>query len=151
MPSVALLYRFKLRGGILASRMRGCFYQEKLHIGSSGKTLSFKAASELAKMWGKFMKKLFLTIFTLFALSGAAFAAVNINTAPQAELESLQGIGPAKAKAIVDHRKKNGPFKSADDLQNVNGIGPATIKRLRKDITVGSTATVKKDSKAASK
>ena len=97
------------------------------------------------------MKKLFLIIVTLFALTSAAFAAVNINTATQAELESLQGIGPAKAKAIVDHRKKNGPFKSADDLQNVNGIGPATMKRLRKDITVGSTIPVKKENKAASK
>jgi competence protein ComEA len=97
------------------------------------------------------VKKLFLIIVTLFALTGAAFAAVNINTATQAELESLQGIGPAKAKAIVDHRKKNGPFKSADDLQNVNGIGPGTMKRLRKDITVGSTAAVKKENKAAPK
>ena len=93
------------------------------------------------------MKKLFLIIITLFALTGTAFAAVNINTATQAELEALQGIGPAKAKAIVDHRKKNGPFKSADDLQNVNGIGPATMKRLRKDVTVGSTSAVKKDAK----
>lgn len=94
------------------------------------------------------MKKLFLIIVTLFALAGSASAAVNINTATQAELESLQGIGPAKAKAIVDHRKKNGPFKSADDLQNVNGIGPATMKRLRKDLTVGTASAVKKDAKA---
>jgi competence protein ComEA len=95
------------------------------------------------------MKKLLLIIVMLFALTGAAFAAVNINTATQAELESLQGIGPAKAKAIVDHRKKNGPFKSSDDLQNVNGIGPATMKRLRKDITVGSAAATKRENKAA--
>jgi competence protein ComEA len=93
------------------------------------------------------MKTLFLIIVTLFALAGTAVAAVNINTASQAELESLQGIGPAKAKAIVDHRKKNGAFKSADDLQNVNGIGPATMKRLRKDVTVGSTSAVKKDAR----
>jgi competence protein ComEA len=97
------------------------------------------------------MKKLLLIIVTLLALAGTAFAAVNINTATQAELESLQGIGPAKAKAIVDHRKKNGPFKSADDLQNVNGIGPTTMKRLRKDITVGSTAPAKKENRAGSK
>jgi competence protein ComEA len=97
------------------------------------------------------MKKLFLIIVTLFALTGAAFAAVNINSATQAELESLQGIGPAKAKAIVDHRKKNGPFRAADDLQNVNGIGPGTMKRLRKDITVGSAVPIKKENKAASK
>jgi len=93
------------------------------------------------------MKKLFLIIVTLFALTSAAFAAVNINTATQAELETLQGIGPAKAKAIVDHRRKNGPFKSADDLQNVSGIGPVTMKRLRKDVTVGTASAVKKEAK----
>ena len=98
-----------------------------------------------------FMKKFLLIAVMLFAFTGAVSAAVNINSATQAELESLQGIGPAKAKAIVDHRKKNGPFKSADDLQNVNGIGPATMKRLRKDITVGSIVPVKKENKAASK
>jgi competence protein ComEA len=97
------------------------------------------------------MKKLFLIIVTLFALTGAAFAAVNINTAAQAELETLQGIGPAKAKAIVDHRKKNGPFKSIDDLQNVNGIGPVTMKRLRKDVTIGTTSAVKNEAKASAK
>lgn len=97
------------------------------------------------------MKKMFLIIVALFALTATAFAAVNINTATQAQLETLQGIGPAKAKAIVDHRKKNGLFKSTDDLQNVSGIGPATIKRLRKDITVGSTAAVGKENKAGDK
>ncbi|MEO7559351.1 MAG: ComEA family DNA-binding protein [Nitrosospira sp.] len=97
------------------------------------------------------MKKLCLLIIMLFAFTGPACAAVNINTATQAELQTLQGIGPAKAKAIIDHRKKNGPFKSPGDLENVNGIGPATMKQLRKDITVGGTTTVKKESKAAAK
>lgn len=83
--------------------------------------------------------KLFLLIIVLFTFTGAACAAVNINTATQAELETLQGIGPAKAKAIVDHRKKNGPFKAPNDLEKVNGIGPGIMKRLRKDITVGGT------------
>jgi len=82
---------------------------------------------------------------------GSALAAVNINTATQAELETLQGIGPAKAKAVVDYRKKNGPFKSPDDLEKVSGIGPAIMKRVRKDITVGGASTAKKDSKSASK
>ncbi len=97
------------------------------------------------------MKKLFLIIVTLFALAGTALAAVNVNTATQAELETLQGIGPAKAKAIVDHRKKNGPFKSIDDLQNVSGIGPVTMKRLRKDVTIGTTSSVKNEAKAPAK
>jgi competence protein ComEA len=73
----------------------------------------------------------------LFAVMGGAYAAVNINTATQAELETLQGVGPAKAKAIIDYRKKKGPFKTPSDLEKVKGIGPATMKRLRPEITVG--------------
>lgn len=91
------------------------------------------------------MKKLFLIIVMLFAFTGGAYAAVNINSATQAELETLQGIGPAKAKAIIDHRKKSGLFRSPDDLEKVKGIGPTTMKRLRKDITVGGTTTVRKE------
>ena len=94
------------------------------------------------------MKKLFFLIVTLFALTGTVYAAVNINTANQAELETLQGIGPAKAKAIVDYRKKNGSFKSPGDLEKVNGIGPATMKQLRKDITVGGASAVKENKPA---
>lgn len=88
------------------------------------------------------MMKLFLLLITLFVFTGAAFAAVNINTATQAELETLKGVGPAKAKAIIEYRQKKGSFKSVDDLQNVSGIGPATVQKLRKDITVsGSSAS----------
>jgi competence protein ComEA len=88
----------------------------------------------------KNMTKLFLLLITLFVFTGTAFAVVNINNATQAELETLRGIGPAKAKAIIDYRKKKGSFKSVDDLQGVSGIGPATVQKLRKDITVGGSS-----------
>lgn len=81
---------------------------------------------------------------TLLSLSFAANAAVNINTATQAELQSLSGIGPVKAQAIIDYRKKNGAFKSVDDLEKVDGIGTATMTNLKKQVTVSgksSTAT----------
>lgn len=59
-----------------------------------------------------------------------AVPTVNINQAGEAELsEALQGVGPSKARAIITHREKNGPFKSAEELANVKGIGPATLKR----------------------
>lgn len=74
------------------------------------------------------MKKLSMVLAGWLLAMGLAFAQVNINTATKDELDGLKGIGPTKAQAIVDFRKKNGPFKSVDDLQNVPGIGPATLK-----------------------
>ena len=90
------------------------------------------------------MKKLLLLVGLLFALLGSAMAAVNINTATKDELDGLKGIGPAKAQAIFDYRTKNGPFKSVDDLKNVNGIGPKTLEDLRKDVAVSGASTAAK-------
>ncbi len=87
------------------------------------------------------MKKAILGFIVLLSLSLSAIAAVNINTATQAELESLDGIGPKKASAIIEYRKKNGGFKSVDDLKNVEGIGNATLDNLRKDISITGATT----------
>lgn len=69
-------------------------------------------------------------------LVGGAFAQVDLNTASQAELESLPGIGPAKALAILHYRRQQGPFKRIEALQRVPGIGPRTVERLRGDLVV---------------
>lgn len=61
---------------------------------------------------------------------------ININTATLAELDTLVGIGPAKAKAIIDYRNSKGGFKSIDELDNVSGIGKATIDKFRDQITI---------------
>jgi competence protein ComEA len=61
---------------------------------------------------------------------------VNVNTASAAELESLPGVGPATAAAIIDERTRNGPFASIDDLERVPGIGPAKLAALRGQVTL---------------
>ena len=73
-----------------------------------------------------------------FFFSTLAFAgAVNINTADAESLASeLNGIGETKAIAIVEYRQQNGPFKSADDLALVKGIGEGTVDKNRDNIVV---------------
>jgi competence protein ComEA len=66
---------------------------------------------------------------------------VNVNTADATALaKALNGIGPAKAKAIVSYREKNGPFKSVDQLAMVEGITQKLIEKNRADITLGGAA-----------
>ena len=83
------------------------------------------------------LKKLFITLLASFALMSAAFAAVDLNTANQAQLEALTGIGPAKAKDIIDFRTKNGPFKSAEDIMKVPGIKEGTFAKIKGEVSVG--------------
>ena len=80
------------------------------------------------------MNKILLAIIGFFMAMGMAFAAVDLNTADEKELDSIKGVGSVKAKAIVEERKKNGPFKSLEDVQaRVKGIGPATVATWKKD------------------
>ena len=90
------------------------------------------------------MKKLLLALIMCLALAGTAAAVVNINTATKEELTTIKGIGDKRAQEIIDYRKKNGDFKSVDELEKVPGIGPGTMKQIRSQITVsGKTATDK--------
>jgi len=61
---------------------------------------------------------------------------VNINTADETELQTLTGIGPSKAAAIIEYREKNGFFKKVEDLKNVSGIGDKTFEKIQSSITV---------------
>ena len=63
-------------------------------------------------------------------------ALININTAGETELETLTGVGPVTAEAIVQYRTENGPFATVDDLEDVSGIGPATLEEIRPFVTV---------------
>lgn len=85
------------------------------------------------------MNKMIKVAFMLAALAaGPAFAAVNINTATQADLEAVKGLGPAKAKAIIAYREAHGKFKSVDELDNVKGFGKASVEKLKGELSVGS-------------
>ena len=64
----------------------------------------------------------------------------SLHTAPQIELETLSGIGPVIAKAIVQFRLEHGPFKEIDDIQSVSGIGPVTFEKIKSFITVGGAS-----------
>jgi competence protein ComEA len=76
-------------------------------------------------------KLLMLCVALALSLSAGWAAAVEVNSADQATLESVKGIGPVHAKAIIDERTKNGPFKDADDLAaRVKGIGTKSVTNL---------------------
>jgi competence protein ComEA len=69
--------------------------------------------------------------------AGTALAGpVNINTAGEAELIALPGIGPALAKRIIAYREANGPFASVEDLVHIQGIGPRNINDFAGLVTV---------------
>lgn len=60
----------------------------------------------------------------------------NLNTATQAQLDTLPGVGPTLAQSILDHRKRHGSFRSVSDLCQVEGIGNARYEQLKKLVTV---------------
>lgn len=73
---------------------------------------------------------------------------VNINTADAAQLALLPRVGPSVAQKIVDFRKENGPFKSAEDLMLVQGIGEKTFQLLKPYLAVSGETTLKEKVKA---
>lgn len=83
------------------------------------------------------LRVLLLAISMLFAPAILADVKININTADAETLsEYVKGVGPKKAEAIVEYRKKHGRFRSVDDLAKVKGIGPKTIEKNRAILSV---------------
>lgn len=90
--------------------------------------------------------KLFQSLLLALALSLPMFATaaepVNINTADASTIAAnLNGIGESKAKAIIAYREKHGPFKSADELVQVKGVGLKTVDKNRELIRVSATSS----------
>lgn len=77
-----------------------------------------------------------LALAALLLLPALALAKVNINAADAEALQTLDGIGPAKAQAIVDYRQSNGAFGSVDELTAVDGIGAKTLEGNRDAVVV---------------
>ena len=79
-----------------------------------------------------FVRAVALTLTVLASSSGTTYASpINVNTATQTELESIKGIGPAKAKTIIAERLDGGHFQDANDLQKrVRGIGIKSVEKM---------------------
>ena len=74
---------------------------------------------------------------------------VNVNTADASQLALLPRVGPSVAQKIIDFRKENGPFKSAEDLMLVQGIGEKTYQLLKPYVAVSGETTLKEKVKAS--
>ncbi|HDR9508606.1 competence protein ComE [Burkholderia cepacia] len=85
------------------------------------------------------IRKWFAAAVMLGAVA-SAWAAVDVNTANEDALVGIKGIGPARAKAILDERGARGPFRSAEDLASrVKGMGGHTVERLQQEgLTIGA-------------
>ena len=68
---------------------------------------------------------------------------VNVNTATSEQLELLPGIGPARAAAILEHRKEHKGFKRVDDLTQVSGIGDRALERIRSHVALKGKTTAR--------
>ena len=82
------------------------------------------------RRWMSLLAPALLMLCLSFLMPEAAWAGVNVNTASSAELQTLPGIGPSKAEAIVAYRSENGPFSSLSALDAVPGIGPSTLQNI---------------------
>src|SRR5688572_23805312 len=72
------------------------------------------------------------------ASSASSGSPINLNTATQAQLETLPGIGKSTAERILEYRQKNGGFKKVEDLMNVRGIGEKSFLKMKPLITVSA-------------
>ncbi|HYG65914.1 MAG TPA: helix-hairpin-helix domain-containing protein [Thermoanaerobaculia bacterium] len=102
----------------------------------------------------RFASSVTLVLFFLLlsALPGTAAEgkrAVNINSADASQLALLPRIGPSVAQRILEFRKQNGPFKSAEDLMLVRGIGEKTFALIKPYVAVSGETTLKEKVKGA--
>ena len=85
------------------------------------------------------LQRLLVICLLLLSCTVGAAEPVNLNSATaDAIAAGMVGIGPAKARAIVEYREAHGPFKTVDDLLQIKGIGAATLDKNREHVTAAS-------------
>ncbi|MGI4812635.1 MAG: ComEA family DNA-binding protein [Janthinobacterium lividum] len=91
-----------------------------------------------------------IVLFVILFIGRAALAGTNVNTADEAALQSVSGLGASKAETIVAERNAHGPFKDADDLAaRIKGLGEKSVKRLQEHgLEITAPAPVKGTRKA---
>lgn len=85
--------------------------------------------------------RLLLVALALSPFTALASPTLDLNTASAAELETLKGIGPVKAQAIIAYRDQHGPFSSVEELDQVPGIGEKMLEQVRAQVHVGVAPT----------
>lgn len=96
------------------------------------------------------LKTLIATLLLALAGTGIAGELIDINSADAKVLEELNGVGPAKAAAIVAYREANGPFETVEELANVKGIGLKTVELNRASLTTGGSPAATATAQGAS-
>src|SRR3546814_203825 len=140
---------FLHRDGGCGDRRGRCARGDCLHRrnGPPGNGIHLKPRSRTMA----FIKTIFTSLLLSLVLAGGALAGerININTADVDTIDRvLVNVGPAKAEAIVAYRKKNGAFKSAEQLAMVKGIGLKTVEKNRDRVTFGGERKAKPVGKA---
>ena len=112
------------------------------------KTYSKVSMIRSVPVWKHSLNFLLMLAVMILVMKPVMADTVNINKANiDALQQNLQGVGPVKAQAIVDYRKKNGPYKSVNDLKNVPGFGDEIIKKNRKNMSTSRGLTRAEENK----
>lgn len=95
------------------------------------------------------MKRMYLALLSVLLFAAAAFAGLDVNTATKEQLDTLPGIGPVKAEAIIKYREEKGPFTSVEQLKEVNGIGEKIFQSIKSEVVISPPPLAAEEKKAA--